>query len=71
MFMWKSVERRYMLIMVTCWPEIYGSQPYNQEITEFVRTRDAAGIHLVGDGRRAVLCLKRKILQIITSSCHT
>lgn len=46
-FMWKSVERRYMLMMVMCWLVIYGSQPHNQEITEFVRMRDAAGIHLV------------------------
>lgn len=45
--LWKSVERRYTLIMVTCWLVIYGSQPYNQEITEFVRMRGAAGIHLV------------------------
>lgn len=60
-----------MLIMVTCWLVIYGCQPCNQEITEFVKTRDAAGIHLVRDGRRAVLCPKRKISQIIASSCYT
>lgn len=54
-FIWKSVERRHVLIMVTCWLVIYGCQPCNQQITEFVRTRDAAGIHLVRDGWCAVL----------------
>lgn len=44
--MWKSAEQGYVLIMVMSWLVIYGSQPYNQ-VTEFVRTRDAAGIHLV------------------------
>jgi len=29
------------------WLLIYGSQPYNQGITEFVSKRDAAGFHLV------------------------
>lgn len=58
MLMWKSVERRYRLIAVKCWLVIYGSQTSNQEITEFVRTRGAAGIHLVEmDG---VLCSARR-----------
>lgn len=38
MFVWKSVEGRYLLIMVKCLLRIYGSKPYNQEITEVVRT---------------------------------
>lgn len=36
-----------MLIMVMGWLVICGSEIYNQEITEFVSTRDAAGIHVV------------------------
>lgn len=37
MFVWKSVEGRYLLITVKCLLRVYGSQPYNHEITEVVR----------------------------------